>query len=300
MEKIDIHVHCAKKRIHLGSKDPRNPESNYICDPTELLSTMDSYGIVQAILMSSGETPNNGVHSLGAVNSDCREICAAHPDRLLWMCNFDPSSPDTLRARMATCKAQGAVGVGEVMVNQWMDSEFLSALFAAAEELQLPVTCHMSPEPGINYGVCDRAGLPLLEQVLQRHPALNYLGHSQVFWLEISADCPKDDAIARNGFGRGPVKPGGTLERLFETYPNLYGDLSAYSAFCAITRDPVYGLAFLERFQDRLLFATDMTNRSRVPPLAGLLDKAAAEGKLSSNALEKICRLNAQKLFGIV
>lgn len=297
MKKTDIHVHCAQQRLELNFGNPRDPESHYVCGPEELLETMDAHEIDRAILMSVGETADSGAFGLGAANEGCRTICLAHPDRLAWMCNFDTVSPDTLRERMAVCKAQGAVGVGEVMVNQWMDSEFLTALFASAEELGLPVTCHMSPAPGVNYGVCDRAGLPLLEGTLRRYPRLKFLGHSQVFWLEISADCPKDDPAARNGYGRGPVKPGGSLERLFTSCPNLYGDLSAFSAYCAITRDPVYGLNFLERFQDRLLFATDMTNRRNVPPLEHFLDEWAKEGKLSAAAYEKICRGNAQRLF---
>lgn len=278
----------------------QDPESHYVCDPDELLETMNAHGIGRAILMSSGETPDNGVHGLGAANTDCEAICSAVGGRLAWMCNFDPVCPETLRERMADLKSRGAVGVGEVMINQWMNSEFLEALFASAEELDLPVICHMSPEPGVSYGVCDRAGFPLLEQMLRRHPNLKYIGHSQVFWMEISADCPQSGAAARNGYGHGPVKAGGTLQRLFALCPNLYGDLSAYSAFCAITRDTEYGISFLERFQDRLMFATDMTNRRNVPPLERFLDNAAEEGKLSAAAYEKICRGNAQKLFGLI
>ena len=299
MKKTDIHVHCAQKRIDLDFGNPQDPQSHYVCDAEELLETMDAHGIGRAILMSAGETANSGVFGLGADNETCRAICSSYPDRMAWMCNFDPVAPDTLQKRMAACKAQGAVGIGEVMVNQWMDSEYLAALFAAAEKLELPVTCHMSPEPGMSYGVCDRAGLPLLKETLRQHPNLKFLGHSQVFWLEISGDCPKDDPAARNGYGNGPVTPGGRLEQLFASYPNLYGDLSAFSAFCAITRDPEYGLAFLERFQDRLLFATDMTNRRNVPPLERFLDDWAKSGRLSAAAYEKICRTNAQKLYGV-
>ena len=55
--------------------------------------------------------------------------------------------------RMARCKEQGAVGVGELAVNQWLDSPFLTALFAAAQRLELPVTCLLytsgSPPPCI-------------------------------------------------------------------------------------------------------------------------------------------------------
>lgn len=299
MNKTDIHVHCARQRLDLPFGNPMDPLSHYVCDPQEMLETMQANRIGHAVLMSAGETPDNGMFRLGATNADCRAICEQSGGKLHWMCNFDPVEPDTLYQRMTACKKQGAVGVGEVMLNQWLDSPFLAALFAAAEKLELPVLCHMSPEPGFSYGVCDHAGLPLLEKVLQTYPDLKFLGHSQVFWLEISGDCPREGNEARNGFGRGPVQPGGTVERLFTAYPNLYGDLSAFSAFCAITRDEAYGLAFLEKFQDRLLFATDATNRRNIPPMSHFLDKAVEESKLSRTAYEKICYTNAKKLFDI-
>ncbi len=299
MKKTDIHVHCAPARMELSFGNPMDPESHYVCGPAELLETMETHEIGQAILMSGGEAPDNGTFGLGAVNEDCRRISRSYPDRLAWMCNLDPVSPETVLERMGKYKAWGAVGVGEVTFNQWMDHAFLYELFGAAQKLGLPVICHMSPEPGIEYGVCDRAGLPLLEQTLQQFPDLKFLGHSQVFWMEISGDCPQTPPAARKGYGKGLVAPGGTLKRLFSTYPNLYGDLSAFSAYCAITRDSDYGLAFLERFQDQLLFATDMTNQCNVPPLGAFLDARAADGRLGSDAYEKICFGNARRLFGI-
>lgn len=299
MNKTDIHIHCTLQRLDLDFGNPMDPLSHYVCGPLEMLETMQANGIDHAILMSAGETRDNGMFGLGATNEDCRVICEQSGGALHWMCNFDPVEPVTLCSRMAACKAQGAVGVGEVMLNEWLDSPFLLSLFAAAEKLEMPVLCHMSPEPGFSYGVCDHAGLPLLETVLQTYPRLRFLGHSQVFWMEISGDCPKEGNIARNGFGQGSVQPGGALERLFATYPNLYGDLSAFSAFCAITRDETYGLAFLERFQDQLLFATDATNRRNVPPLGRFLDQAVADGILGWTAYEKICKTNAERLFGI-
>ena len=49
-------------------------------------------------------------------------------------------------------------------------------------------------------------------------------------------------------------------------YPNLCADLSAYSATCAILRDEAFGLAFLEKFQNQLLYATDTLNRYQTFP----------------------------------
>lgn len=289
--KIDVHIHAA---LHRQARRPsmRNPEDCYLAEPEELLEHLAGQGVEQALLMSSGTAdPDTG-------NEACCRMAAEHPGRLGWMANLeDTTPPEQVYTLLESCKNKGAVGVGEVAVNQWMDSPLLCALFAAAQDLDLPVTCHMSPEPGYNYGVCDRAGLPLLEQTLRRYPRLKLLGHSQLFWLEISGDCPRQGNDARNAMGRGPVTPGGRVPALFAAYPNLYGDLSAYSASCAILRDEEFGLAFLERYQDRLLFGTDTLNRHQTFPLGKFLDRAVEEGRLSTAAYQKICRDNARRLF---
>ena len=97
--------------------------------------------------------------------------------------------------------------------------------------------------------------------------------------------------------GRGPVTPGGRVPALLAACPNLYADLSAFSASCAILRDEAFGLAFLETWQDRLLYGTDTLNRHQVFPLGRFLDRAVADGRLSRTAYEKICRENARQLF---
>ena len=206
--------------------------------------------------------------------------------------------PETVYDRLKKYKEQGAVGVGELTVNRPLDDPFLQALFAAAEQLDMPVTIHMSPEQGHGYGVVDHAGLPLLEQVLQTYPNLKILGHSQTFWIEMSGDAPTDKE-GRNSWGEGSVTAGGRVPYLFEHYPNLYGDLSANSGGCAIMRDPAFGLAFLEKYADRLFFATDMVNTDMVFPLGAWLDEQVASGKLSREAYEKICRKNAERVFGL-
>lgn len=299
MKKIDVHIHCATTRRATKGGNPKRPETHYVADPEEMMQALRAKGIEKAILMSSGEASqaDNGFPMLG--NRECIRICEEHPDFFAWMCNLDPGDPAKVEEKLAEYKAQGAVGIGELMINQWMDSPFLTAVFQAAEKLELPVTMHFSPEPGVSYGVCDRAGLPLLEKTLRQYPALKLLGHSQVFWLEISADCPKEGNAERSGFGRGPVVPGGRVEQLFEQYPNLYGDLSAFSAYCAITRDEAYGLAFLHRFADRLLFATDATNALTIPPLLDKLEEWYLAGKLSEDDYQNICYKNAQKIYAL-
>ncbi len=298
-KKIDVHVHAARKRIDIPFGNPMDPASHYICGPEEMVQTLTAQGIGNAILMSSGEAPCDGVHSLECYNQDCMEIAENSHGFFRWMCGIDPVDLNTVEDRLRKFKQRGAVGIGEVMVNQWMDSPYMRALFCAAEKLDMPVLCHMSPDAGFSYGVADNSGLPLLERTLQEHPGLKYIGHSQVFWLEISADCPKTGNAQRSGFGRGPVVREGTVERLLANYPNLYADLSAFSGSCAVMRDEAFGVYFLERYQDQLLFGTDTTNRHAVFPLAGFLDSLLREGKLSRQAYDKICWANAQRLFSI-
>ena len=266
-KKIDIHVHAARKRIDVPFGNPMDSASHYICDPEEMVQTLTAQGLGNAILMSSGEAPCNGVHTLECYNQDCMEIAKNSHGFFWWMCSIDPVDLNTVEDRLRKYQQQGAVGIGEVMVNQWLDSPYMQALFCAAEKLKMPVLCHMSPDVGFSYGVSDRPGLPLLEQTLKEHPGLPYIGHSQVFWLEISADCPKSGNAQRNGFGKGPVVREGTVERLLTNYPNLYADLSAFSGSCAVMRDEVFGAYFLERYQNQLLFGTDTTNKKPVSHL---------------------------------
>lgn len=264
-----------------------------ISNPEKMIAHMDRLGISKAVLMSSGEKkPPFGK------NKTNQKICEKYPDRFAWMCTLDAVDADTVYERLAQYKRQGAIGVGEFTINRKLTDEFLMEVFAAAEKLEMPVTIHMSPEVGYSYGVVDDPGLPMLEKVLQEFPSLKILGHSQTFWIEMSGDAPTDRE-GRNSWGQGPVVPGGRVPELFAKYPNLYGDLSANSAGQAIMRDSKFGLEFLERYADRLFFATDMVNSDMVFPLGGWLDEQVEAGTLSREAYEKICYKNAQRVFGL-
>jgi hypothetical protein len=91
------------------------------------------------------------------------------------------------------------------------------------------------------------------------------------FWAEISDNV---DEQSRNDYPSGPVEKPGRLPELLAKYPNLYGDISAYSGYNALTRDPEYGYRFMEEFQDQLLFGTDychLARSSRKLPLLRML-----------------------------
>ena len=286
MKKIDLHLHLTPFQL------PRLGKMN-LTSAKNMIPHLEELDIEKGVLMSSAE----GGLPFGT-NKANRKICQQFPDRYAWMCAVDPKGKEPVYDRLARFKAQGAIGVGELTTNRRLDDPFLQALFAAAERLELPVTIHMSPEVGYSYGVVDEPGLPLLEEVLQKYPKLKLLGPSQTFWIEMSADAPKDKE-GRNSWGDGPIVPGGRVPELFEKYPNLYGDLSANSGSRAIMRDPEFGLAFLEAYADRLFFATDMVNKDMVFPLGAWLDEMLAAGKLREETYEKIVRGNARRIFGL-
>ena len=286
MKKIDLHLHLTPFQL------PKLGKLN-LASAKNMLPHLQGLGIGKGVLMSSAQ---KGLPF--GTNAANRKICQKFPDRYAWMCAVDPKGREPVYDRLARFKAQGAIGVGELTCNRRLDDPFLMELFAAAEKLELPVTIHMSPEVGYSYGVVDDPGLPMLEEVLKKFPRLNILGHSQTFWIEMSADAPTDRE-GRNSGGSGRVVSGGRVPELFEKYPNLWGDLSANSGGNAIMRDEEFGLAFLEKYADRLFFATDMVNTDMVFPLGGWLDEMVSAGKLSRSTYEKICFGNAQRVFGL-
>jgi len=86
---------------------------------------------------------------------------------------------------------------------------------------------------------------------------------------------------------------------LFERYENLYGDLSAGSGFNAVSRDPEFGYPFLERFQDRMLFGTDICSAGQELPQPAFLKDAVQAGHISEEAYEKITWRNANRVFNL-
>lgn len=290
---IDIHVHCHKQR---HAKLTR-PGGGYSPTPERLVEMLDEADIAKAVVLCS-------------VSPECEytltppeevlDICAGYPDRLIPFCNFDPryltNSPQAnFRPLLEAYKELGFRGVGEYVPNLPFDDPLNMNLFAQIEEAELPVTFHIAPKVGENYGCADELGLPRLERVLRTFPNLVLLGHSQPFWAEISADVTAEN---RAGYPTGPVTPGRVVE-LMRSYPNLHGDLSAGSGFNAISRDPEFGYAFLEEFQDRLYFGTDLCTDLQETPIVDYFRKLKEERLVSAEAWEKIRWRNAARLLNL-
>jgi len=169
----------------------------------------------------------------------------------------------------------------------------------------VPVGTEGSDQGGNDFGLYDDPGLPQLEHTLQRFPGLKMLGHGPVFWSEIArletpgernfVYGPKHGQVGR--FPSGPIKEEGVVPKLMRLYPNLYGDLSDFTPANALKRDPVYGPKFVNEFQDRLLFGTDITGASMPFPMIPILLEYRESGKISEEVFQKVARGNAIKLL---
>lgn len=285
MGKIDIHLHLRRETYKDG-------KGKWISSAEEMLPHLRDLGIEKGIVLSSGEDSKTVLCS----NQEAREIHEQDPEHYAYMCNVEEMDPKLIYGLLERYKRNGAVGIGELTINRRVDDPLLEIIFETAGKLRLPITFHMSPEVGYGYGIVDDPGLPLLEKALKKYPDTIFMAHSPTFWIEISKDVPIEKE-KRDAWGQGPVIAGGRVVELFERYSNLYGDLSANSAGQAIMRDPEFGIAFLEKFCDRLLFATDMLNTQMVFPLGAWLDAVHESGKISDGAYKKIIRENALRLY---
>ena len=289
---IDVHVHT---RLWPGY--PR-PDGRTYARPEQLLERFDALGIAQAVVMA-GVSPECSRQVMSV--EEVLEVCRLHPGRFIPFCNVDPrnltNAPDAPLAEILRWhRDAGCKGVGEITANLPFDDPMVHNLFAGCQEVHLPVTFHMSPTLGGNYGLYDEPGLPGLERALGKFPELVFLGHSQAFWAEIG---PLDDPAQRGGYPAGAVPRPGRVVELMRRYPNLHGDLSANSGCNAVSRDEEFGAAFLAEFQDRLHFGTDMTATDTPTPLVGCLQSLRDEGRIDAACFEKIARRNTAELLGV-
>ena len=290
---IDVHAHVLRWPI-LRKTNSNRP----LMSPEEQVRRMDEKGVDKAVILPLNSAEVMGEHqSMGEVF----EIARMYPGRFIPFCDIDVRRADwgtTERFRdvLDQYVEHGARGVGELTSRVYWDDPRLWALFAACQDMGLPVTFHTSPPEAVTYGLIDEFGFPRFEKTLQQFPDLRFFGHSGSFWSEISGDLTAD---RKEGYPDTPIVAGGTLVRLFRQYPNLCGDLSAGSGFNALTRDPAFTYEFLDEFQDRLLLGLDHTDVELDFQHIEWLQAQRDEGHISAEVCEKILWRNADRLIGL-
>ncbi len=288
---IDIHVHAYRPECPIADSHTK------FATVEQVLKRYDEIGIEKGVLL-----PLIGPEVyLPQSNEDIIDMCERSGGRLIPFCNIDPrgmtNSPEApLDIWLRHYKQRGCKGIGEVMPNLPFNDPRVLNLFKHVESVGFPLIFDGSITLGGDYGLYDEPGLPMFEQCLKQFPKLKFLGHGPPFWAEIAKLEHPDD---RGGYPKYPVKEEGVVPKLMRKYPNLYGDLSAGSGYNALARDPDYAVRFLNEFQDKLLFGTDLCSPDGELPLAEFLIELRNSGGISETVFTKIARENAKKLLGL-
>ena len=172
-----------------------------------------------------------------------------YQDRIIPFCQTDIRSDDVI-ARLRAYHLLGCRGVGEQKEQLPLNDPRVERVIAFCDDVNWPITIHFQDGPGgFNQGMAE-----YLETYLKRYKRVRIIGHAQTWWANLSADVP---AATETLYPKGPVKPGGLLDRLLAEYPNLYADMSAGSGFGALSRDKDFTAGFIERHPKQLLFGSD-------------------------------------------
>ena len=292
MQIIDCHEHVILKRGFV----PENGRT--VTTAAELVDIMDRKGIARMVVLplTSPET-----FDFVQSNEEVFQAVDAYPGRFIKFCNVDPrlsrNSPEYDFTRVLSYyKDQGCKGLGEFTANLWWDDARVHNLLGACEKVGFPVTFHIAVREFNIYGLIDEPGLHGLERALRKFPKLTFLGHSQAFWSEVGRPTLEE----RGHYPKGKVEPEGRVPELMRRYTNLWGDLSAGSGCNAVSRDPEWGYAFIDEFQDRLLFALDICYPENDKcELLDFMNDAVKAGDISRDAYEKIMGGNAERLLNL-
>jgi predicted TIM-barrel fold metal-dependent hydrolase len=305
---IDFHTHVG---------DFRTPDRMDRIPVTweALLRRLDRERIDKAVVLPLGVSPESTqAPFLFAPNPDIvAQLQAASPyrDRVILFGNLDPrmgclgnldaeqlaNPPQTdFTWILERLKELGCVGIGEVTANIPLDDPRVIDLCRQCSCCGMPVLFHMTGRGRGVYGLVDEVGSPRLERLLAAVPETTIIGHSPGFWAEISGDLTLQDKFI---YPAGPVATEGSLVRLLRSYPNLYADISARSGLNALSRDRDFGVRFLNEFQDRILFGTDVCfadPEGEIPTLQYLRELRSA-GAISRRVFDKITGTNALKVL---
>ena len=296
---IDIHSHCY---LH------PTPFVTRFLSPEELIKKNKELGIDKAVLLP---VVNPEIYLPQSVD-EVLDICKAYPDNFIPYCNLDPralwNAPDApLYKVLDYYKNKGCKGVGEVMPNLPLMHPMVQNLFGAAEEVGLPIVYDGSDQLTGDFGLYDDPGLPQLEHTLQRFPKLKVFGHGPVFWAELGKlKTPGERGIIFNLKGNqvgrlpeGKIEEEGSVPILLRRYENLYCDLSDCTPVAALSRDKEFTKKFINEFQDRLYFGTDLCNIDMDVPQFDFFNGLLEDKTISREIYDKIMYKNAEKLFGL-
>ena len=247
---IDFHAHLGKL-IH--GYPPLTAE--------KLLQFMDRHGIEKSVILPLVNPEEEDYYY---TTEQALADCAGHPHRLIPFANVDPrrGSNDGHYDFYPVLKEyadMGCKGFGEILANLPTNDPRMKGIYAACGRLGFPVVFDFRMTAN---GVLDPVGMPYLEECLREFPQTIFVGHGPGWWAEISADVTPED---KKTYPTKKVISPGKIDYLLERYPNMHADLSARSAYNALTRDLRVARQFLHTHYRKLLFGLDRFVREEEP-----------------------------------
>ena len=276
---IDFHTHLGRV---LHGWEPLTPE--------KLLRFMDDHGIERSVVLPLVAPEEEDYYY---TTEQALADCAEHPDRLVPFCNMDPrrgsndGSYDFLPV-LTEYVERGCKGFGEILANLPTNDPRMKGIYRACGELGLCVVFDFRLGP---VGVIDPVGMPYLEECLVEFPDTDFIAHGPGWWAELSADVTEED---KQGYPTGRVQAPGRVDTMLETYPNLHADLSANSAYAALSRDPEVTRALLTKHHRKLLFGTDRFVREEDPRMIDLVRNLGLPADVEADIFAE----NARRMLG--
>ena len=236
-------------------------------DVDEWVKTMDSAGIAKTMVLT---------YSTGAGFDSAVSKYARYKDRFIMWCGFDymglnkPGWEQRAVKELERCYKKGARGVGELGdkgLGEFyslptpgyihIDDPRMKPLIKKCGELHMPISIHVAEDAWM-YLKPDLTNDGLMNaskwQVDMTKKGI--LNHDQLITTLENAvrDNPKTTFIACHLANN--CSDLSVLARLFDKYPNLYADIAArYGELAPIPR---YVHTFLEKYNDRIVYGTDM------------------------------------------
>jgi predicted TIM-barrel fold metal-dependent hydrolase len=249
----------------------------------QMMAHQRAMGISFTILLPAGS--RFGLEAGVNPYPETQAFAEKYPDRFAWFANEVTDQPDAVDVIRRQLKS-GAIGIGEQKFYVASDSQGIEKIAALAGEFDVPMLMHF--QQGTYNNDINR-----FHRILEKFPKVNFIGHAQTFWGNISQNYEKVL------YPKGPVIPGGITDRLLSDYPNMYGDLSAGSGYQAFIRDEDHAHAFFARHQDKLLYGSDCSDPVGHGPACSGINQIASVRKFSPDkkAERKILYENARRVL---
>ncbi len=213
-------------------------------EPQLDLAHMEGCGVTHAVILTRAEA-----------DSRAKALLDQHPRRFVRFSSTDLAKPGAIETLRLSLQG-GATGMGELKSHVAADGPEMRRVYDLASEFRVPVLMHFQEVPQFAGEGPYNSGLSRLPALLKAYPKVDFIGHADFFWANISADVPMDTP-----YPQGRVRPGGVTDELLTRFPNLYGDLSANSGRNALARDPEFAASFLARHRNKLMFGSDCSCR---------------------------------------